>query len=445
MRDIALALILFASLPVILWRPWIGILIWAWIGFMNPHRLTYGFAYDFPWAMLVGATTLIGLVLTKDRQGIPWTRETVILFLFLIWMTITSIFAFEPKLAWEQYEKVFKILVMVFVTLMLINSRFKLDIYLWVIVLSLGFYGFKGGIFTLTTGGGYHVMGPARSFIGGNNELGLALIMTFPLMRYLQLTSKLAILRWGMLVLMILTFVAILGTQSRGAYVGVSVMGAYLIWNSPKKVPLIALVLLVVPLVYQFMPESWHERMSTIETYEEDGSAQGRINAWWMAWNIAVDRPLVGGGFEPFQGRWFRVYAPNPDDWHDAHSIYFEVLGEHGFVGLGLFLALGLCTYLSAAKLARRGKREGNFADQTLGRMVQVGLIGYGAAGAFLGLAYFDLAYAFVSIVVLLKVMDRKQGDEVASNATPANGRRLDKAKPHDRLPGSGIRGLPQD
>lgn len=419
MRDLALTLIVFISLPLILYRPWVGIMMWAWIGFMNPHRLAYGFAYDFPWAMIVGIATIVGLIATKDRQPIPRTRETIILAVFILWMTVTSAFSLEPALAWEQWEKVFKIQVMVFVTLMLLNTRLKVDIYIWVIVLSFGFYGTKGGVFTLITGGGYHVMGPAGSFIGGNNEMGLALIMTVPLMRYLQLTASRLIVRWAMLCMIVLSFVAILGTQSRGALVGVVPLGLYLIWNSPKKLTLIALLLIMGPLLYQFMPESWHERMATIETYDQDASVRGRFNSWSFALNLAKDRPLVGGGFECFRARWFNKYAPLPAIVADAHSIYFEVLGEHGFVGLALFLALGLSTFLSAAGLAARGKAEGDTSKLTLARMMQVSLVGYASAGAFLGLAYFDFTYAFVAIVCLMQVLEKRERERDGAAESP--------------------------
>ena len=83
-----------------------------------------------------------------------------------------------------------------------------------------------------------------------------------------------------------------------------------------------------------FMPDVWETRMSTIETYEEDGSAMGRINAWTMAYNLANARPIVGGGFEIYTRRMFQQYAPDPEDVHSAHSIYFQMLGEHGYVGL---------------------------------------------------------------------------------------------------------------
>jgi len=72
------------------------------------------------------------------------------------------------------------------------------------------------------------------------------------------------------------------------------------------------------------MPDAWMQRMGTIKTYEQDGSAMGRINAWHFAFNLALDRPIVGGGFETFQPDLFLKYAPEPENYHDSHSIYFE-------------------------------------------------------------------------------------------------------------------------
>src|SRR2546428_6902930 len=100
------------------------------------------------------------------------------------------------------------------------------------------------------------------------------------------------------------------------------------------------------------------------------------------------------------------MYAPYPGDLHDSHSIYFEVLGEHVFVGLGLFLMLGLMTWRTASWVIRRARRDREkrwVAD--LAAMVQVSLVGYATAGAFLGLAYFDYYYTLVALVVLCKVV----------------------------------------
>jgi probable O-glycosylation ligase (exosortase A-associated) len=366
--------------------------------------------------MIIALVTLIALLLSREDKRIPWTRETVVLLIFILWMCVTTLFALHPEPAWNELVKVLKIELMTFVTMMLMKDRFRIDLLVWVIAFSLGFYGVKGGFFTITTGGGYHVMGPERSFIGGNNEIGLALIMTVPLMRYLHLQSKHAWVKWGLMLAMGLTFVAILGTQSRGALVGLVPMTLMLLGKTRKRLFLLLLMGPVLYAGYQFMPQSWHDRMQTIVTYQQDASAMGRINAWEFAFNLAKDRPLVGGGNQAFTPDLFARYAPEPDEVHDAHSIYFEVLAEHGFVGLILFLILGWFTWRTCSEVAKqaRANPDGQWMADLAG-MLQVSLVGYAASGAFLGLAYFDLYYHLIAIVVLLKVQSRQLGEQAVS------------------------------
>jgi putative inorganic carbon (HCO3(-)) transporter len=134
---------------------------------------------------------------------------------------------------------------------------------------------------------------------------------------------------------------------------------------------------------------------------------------------MAKDRPL-GGGLESFQDYSFALYAPNPDDVHASHSIYFEVLGEHGFVGLGLFLMLGLMAWRTASWVIGRARRdrEKRWAGD-LAAMVQVSLVGYASAGAFLGLAYFDYYYTLVALVILCKTI--LTSETVSRVAEPAS------------------------
>jgi len=397
MRDLFVTLIVLGILPAVLFQPWIGVMLWSWIGYMNPHRLAYGFAVNFPFAMLIALFTLTGLLFSKEKKKIPWTRETIILSFFIFWMLVTTFFAIHSDAAWEQFEKVIKIQVMTYITLMIMYSEKRLTYLVWIIALSLGFYGVKGGIFTIITGGGFHVQGPKGTFIGGNNEIGLALIMTIPLMRYLQLQAKYLYIRHGLTAAMLLTMVAVLGTQSRGALLGIAAMTFFMVMKSRKKFLFLIMIVAAAPIAFNFMPQSWHDRMGSIQTYEEDQSAMGRLDAWRFAFNRALERPLTGGGFEAFRG------------YTDAHSIYFEVLGEHGFVGLALFLILGFMTWFTGSWIARKTKKVEDLRwCYDLATMLQVSLIGYAVSGAFLGLAYFDLFYHLVAMMVLTKVFVMK-------------------------------------
>ena len=432
MRDIFVTTVIFSILPFALARPYIGVLLWTWVSFMNPHRLCWGFAYDFPFAMIVAVVTLVSLLISREPKKILWTRETVILLIFILWMVITTIFSVYPILAWPQLDKVVKIQLMVFVTMMVMQTKERLNLLIWVLTLSLAFYGVKGGIFTITNGGIYHVRGPAGTFIGGDNEMGLALVMTIPMLRYLQLIAPKVWIRQAITAVIVLCALAAIGSQSRGAMVGMAAMGVFFWLKSRSKLFTTLLAVVAATLILMTMPKQWFDRMATIENYQQDASAEGRINAWKMALNLAKDRPL-GGGFSTFQRGMFAVYAPDPDNVHDSHSIYFEVLGEHGFFGLFLFLVLGLMTWRTASWIIKRarGDPENRWAAD-LAAMVQVSLVGYASAGAFLGLANFDLYYTLIAVVVLCKtvLVARQSAQETAELAV--------KSEPTD-LAGSGV------
>ena len=395
MRDIAVTLVVFALLPMILSRPYIGVLAWSWLGYMNPHRLTWGFAYTMPFAMMVALATLTALLMSKEPKRIPWTRETILLLVLIGWMFLTTIFSLYPSLAWEQWGKVWRIMLMTYVTMMLINDEHRLKLLVFVIALSLGFYGFKGGIFVIQTGGNHSVMGPARTFIGDRNSIGLALIMAVPLLYYMQLQMTNRYLRYGLMATVALTLVAIVGTHSRGALVGIAVMLIFYLLKSRRKFAAFFALIPLAAVLYTVMPDHWFERMETIQTWEEDGSASERVRAWNNAIDLANSR-FIGGGM-----RALVVWGGR-----DSHSIYFGMLGEHGWVGLGLFLLLLLLTWRSASWVIRNSKKRADLLwARDLAAMSQVSLIGYMSAGAFLGLQYFDLFYHLVAIVVLTRML----------------------------------------
>jgi putative inorganic carbon (hco3(-)) transporter len=195
--------------------------------------------------------------------------------------------------------------------------------------------------------------------------------------------------KWGLFVSAILCSMAALGSQSRGGLLAIAAMGAFLWWRSRHKILYAVPIALVAVVALAFMPEAWWTRMMSIFEYESDTSAMGRINAWWMAWNLALDR-FTGGGFYVFTQELFDRYSPNPADGvRAAHSIYFQALGEHGFVGLGLFLLVWAAVWHTANKLRREGKQrpEPHCGPPISAAMVQVSLVGYFVGGAFLSLA----------------------------------------------------------
>lgn len=411
MRDLALTIVVFGLLPFCLMRPWIGVYTWYWLGIMNPHKLAFGFAAGFPFAMLVAAATLVGLLMTRDRKTIPWDGPLSLMLLFFIYVTITTFTAWAPAAAWEQWDKVMKIVLMTGVTTMLIYGKERIRLLLLVAALSIGFYGVKGGIFTLTSGGVYRVEGPDGTFISGNTFLGLAMVMALPLLVYLAREEARPWLRKMLYITAGLTFLSAVFTYSRGAVVGLAFVIPLLFLKSNKK---FLVILLAIPVIFfgrDLVPEQLYKRTETIETYQEDQSSMQRVRAWWVAWNIAKDYPLTGAGFEfeysPMVDRWFSYMPPEyrrfGEQTHSAHSIYFQVLGQHGFVAFALFIAMMLWCLFKLRQIRAIARKSpemvwiANYADG-----LQIGFVGYLVSGAFLNSAYFDMMYLFVALSAIL-------------------------------------------
>ena len=404
MRDIALALFIFGTLPFILMRPYIGLLVWSWIGYMNPHRLCYGFAVSFPWVQMVAIVTLAGFFFSKESKRIPSSTISVLLVMFLLWTGLTTFFAAVPDSAWKAWLEFAKVLVMVFVTLALVNNRERIHWLVWVIVVSLGFYGVKGGAFTVLSGGGNHVFGPPASFIADNNALALALCMTLPFMRYLQLHSSRKIVRTGLGLSMLLTGVAVLGTYSRGGLIALAIVAGALFLKSRGRLA-VALVIVVVGFAaYHFMPAQWTDRMDTLHHAGHTDSGETRIQSYEFALNVALHRPLLGGGFNVYQSdSLWRSYGPEGAIPRAIHSVYFRVLGEQGFPGLVLFLMLLFASWKNCSRVRKKTR---DIPDMKwafdLASMLQVGLVAFMTAGAFLPMTYFDLTYQLMALSAIL-------------------------------------------
>ena len=171
---------------------------------------------------------------------------------------------------------------------------------------------------------------PHGTFIDGNNEIGLALAMTVPFLFSPQpsRTEKIPSRRHA-------RFRIVDRLRRSGNAIARRLAGdrrdepcsSWL--KSRSKILTGILIVVFAAITLPMLPEEWYARACRrFETYEQDASALGRLNAWGMAFNMALHR-LTGGGFESFQQYTFWLYAPDPTNVRDSHSIYFQVMGHH--------------------------------------------------------------------------------------------------------------------
>jgi probable O-glycosylation ligase (exosortase A-associated) len=403
MRDIALVGVFAWAIVQAFKNTWSGALLWTWFSTMNPHKLTWTFVTDLPFAATTAIVTMLSLLWNRDKVRLPADPAVVALVLFLVWTCITTVFAFYPEQSSIDLIVTLKIQLMTLICIAAIRERKHIEYFVWVIALSIGFYGAKGGIFAILSGGNSRVWGPSGSFIEGNNEIGLAIIVAIPLLNYLRIVSTRQWVRLALLLAMLLSAVAALSTQSRGAFLALTAMGLVL-WLRSKKKALGAVVIVIAAIgLLAFMPESWEQRMQTIGSYRQDNSAMGRITAWELAFRVANDR-ITGAGFVIEKADVYARYGMDTNWVLTAHSIYFQALGEQGWIGLTLFLTMGGLSFLTASRLRKASlQRPETEWIHDLAGMVQVSMVGYAVGGAFLSLTYLDLPYNLMVVLLACK------------------------------------------
>lgn len=410
LRDIVLTSFFVLSLPVCFFRPFYGVLLWTIVAFLNPQAYTWSAFNVVPLAQMVAIPTIIG-VLVFIRRG--WdgltSREVVLLGMLWIWFTFTTVaststplFAHHAEDTWYRWSFVSKILLMTVITIPIVNTFERLRLFLIAIAGCFGVYVAKTFPFILMTGGVHRLYGPPNSMIADNNDFGLALNMTLPLFFFLAQTESRRWARRLFGVLFLITIPAIFFTYSRGALVGLVGMSILMFIQSRRRMFLAPAIVFGVLIALLFAPESWKERMNPTREDAVDASAKARLNAWAFSRQLAADFPITGGGFATFTPELFDRYAPAARNIHGPHSVYFQVLAEHGYVGLALYLALVISCLATARRLVKMARYRQDHTIASYANMLRLSMAGFLISGIFLGRAYFDYFFSIVACLVIL-------------------------------------------
>jgi probable O-glycosylation ligase (exosortase A-associated) len=410
-RDIIVLTLIAASLPFCFLRPFFGILMWIFVSFLNPQAFAFGTAAQSPVGMAIAIPTLVGFLVFSPSWKGAFSRETLLLFVLWLWFTFTTIhntqmteFSHFAEDTWHRWQFVSKIFLMTIVITLVVNSWERLRLAFLAIASAFAILVLKAVPFLILTGGSVRLYGPRGTMLADNNDLGLALNMTLPMFYFLARTESHPWIKRLMRVLIIATIPAILFTYSRGALIGLAVVLFLMAIMSRQRLIMIPILIVACCFAVFFTPEKWRHRMDfSREGALIDDSALSRFNAWRYSWDLAMDYPLTGGGFDAFTPELFDRYAPNSRDVHGPHSIYFGVLAEHGFIGLFLYLLL-VCSCFGTLQSIRRGaRRTGDSRAAAYAIMLQFSLIGFLTSGAFLGRAYFDYYFTLIACVLILK------------------------------------------
>lgn len=420
MRSLLLFLVILISTPSALIFPHLGVLLWIWISVMNPHRLSWGISNSLPLVLIIASVTLAAWFFSKEPKTPPSRFMMWVAFVFVLQTTISSFAALYPDFSWALWDRTLKTFILFFVAGALINSRVRIQATLWILAISFGFFATNGLMATLSSGGRNVLAGPASTMLADNNVLACSFVMSLPVLNYLRLTSANKFVRMGLVFVLCFTLIAIITSYSRGSLIALAV-GALAFLKSSKNGALVFVLIGVLGFgVIKVLPDKWFDRVGTLESVESiqgDASFSGRIDAWKVSYWVARDRPLTGGGFSSVEhASLFLKYLPEATRGRAAHSIYFQVLGDHGFIGLILYLFLPATAllHLRRTRLRARGDPKLLWAEQ-LAQMLQISILCFLVGGSALSMAYHDFILLLFVISMNLDIISEKKKVEAPS------------------------------
>ena len=248
----------------------------------------------------------------------------------------------------------------------------------------------------------------------GSNHLSNHLLLIFPFLANNGLFGKLSV---KLVVMASSAFIlkAFLDCNSRGSFLGAIVIGVILILLTPphKKKKLIFALMIAACILSVYGGERLLNRMKTIQTYEEDGSAMGRVESWKRAIDMIVEYPLGKGGdsFKFLSPHYIPEIVASYDGQNRAiHNTYLMMATNWGVQGLILLLIfLGSTIKELHTIRCRYGSGNDDFYS-TESIAIEAALIGFLVAVIFGNRIYAEGLYWFCALATVLSNI---QQDEI--------------------------------
>lgn len=427
MRDVLLALFVLLFISMAFRHVFASYLVWTWTAVVFPTAWVYGFMTSSRLNLLFALLTLVMMVVHRQRlEKWAFHRTTVLILIFLAHATICAAFGLpnNPNNA-TYYETFIKSLLLALLLPVFVNSRLRLQAFLCVLVLGFGFLAGLEGLRSMYTLGTHPIRGIHVGMLSDNNHFAAGIVTFLPIAIYMAQHAGNKHARLLLWALVAVTVFCVLGTRSRGGFVALMAVGLVLILVSRQRIKMLLLSTVLGALFVAYAPSDILGRLDTIQTAkEEDRSFQGRLIAWRTSSALAMDRPLIGGGFHAVQaqtvwnkyahetGLFVGMDIPSDQEPHAraAHSIYFEVMGDLGFVGFFMFLLLLANAFWTIWRLGRitRKRPELQWA-RDLAFTLMLCLVGYSVAGAAVSLAYLEFFYILLMLVEVVRQLVNRQ------------------------------------
>ncbi len=407
-RDLLVFAIVMLSLPASFKRPFVGLLVFSWLAYMRPQDLCWSFARDMRMSFYVAMAMIAGWWANERgrRAFATWDVRTWLMVLLGALVLLSYAQARDQAEYVTRYLFEFlKIIVIALFTSGQIDSRERFRNMIAMIAVCLAFFGVKGGVFGVLTGGATILRGPG-GMLEDNNDFALALVMNVPLLWYMGSSERARpFVHKASRIGIVLTVLTILLTHSRGAFLALVATAVWIAWRTGNLLRAFGGLLVSALAFLAFAPRSVLERMSTIGD-TTDSSAMARLQSWKGAFRMIEANPFMGVGVRNFQSSYLdyaQLARVDAKTTYVAHNSYLQIWAESGTVAFGAYLLLLLSVFATCRRVYRIGVLRPDLRwAMDYARMMEATTIGFMVGAVFLNRGHFDLVYHWIALVTSL-------------------------------------------
>ncbi len=408
-------------------RPFIALSGVLFVDILRPQDLSFNFLANKPIALFVTLFFFMSLIINWKKWNIPsFKTHPILLVSFIVWITLTTMQAEFPASAWYKHDYAYKTILFALFVPFVLKEKAQYEFAISIIIFAAAFYFITAGMTTVfeTTYYGRRLIHTrvGDTMMTESSTLAMTAVMILPLIYFLikeiSFAKKIPFLKTLMWLTCFAALMTIIGSHARTGVVGLGILGLIVIYKSKHKLKLSLAVLIIGIFSLSFASSSWKDRMLTITESQTESSALGRIVVWRWTLDYVADRPVFGGGFMSYQANAGQLREFNDDgpeiDYKESsgkafHNIYIEVLGEHGYVGLFIFLLILYHTWNQNNFVYKNSSSDW---FKLAAKSNNISLLVFCSCGMFIGVAFSPWAYLFFGFATALKQIHLKEQKE---------------------------------
>lgn len=405
-------------------RPFIWVLLYIYIDILSPQRIGYSIITTLPLSLIAFAAAFGGWLAIDRKEGARFTLRQGLMLGLLAYCWWTTGNADFPEDAQTKWDWVWKALLFAIFLPLTLTTRARIEGLALSLVLSVAMIVIATGLKVVTGGGGY---GELNFFVDDNSgiyessTLATVAIGMIPLLWWFVKHGTIFPRHWTVTVFAAaLTFAALLvpiGTEARTGLLCIAALAVLLLRYSKRRILFIAGAGVLGLTALPFLPQSYYDRMATIAEPGRDESASTRVAVWNWTLDYVQTKPF-GGGFDAYRSNRFTYtmpvkktegntttieYTEVEDKARAYHSSVFEMLGEQGWPGLGMWLLLHIVGLWQMERIQRRWKKAEEETTRwiaPLAAALQMGAVIYLVGALFQGIAYQPVMLMLVGLQI---------------------------------------------